>query len=74
MELQCPECGSKKVTVREETLFMANTGEHYCHSVKAHDDNAKAGCLKCGWQGERKDFVTAEQKPHNAGVKPRPAG
>lgn len=62
-KLRCPECGSSKVTVTEEQMFMANTMEHWCHSVKAHDDNAKAKCLKCDWGGLRKDLVlkTKEQ-------------
>lgn len=32
---------------------MANTGELYCHSVKAHDAEAEARCLECGWTGRR---------------------
>ena len=51
--LICPECGSEKVTVREERLIDANTYEHYCHSVKAHDADAKAACLNCEWTGLR---------------------
>ncbi|MBP1626921.1 MAG: hypothetical protein H6Q00_1396 [Holophagaceae bacterium] len=51
--LRCPQCGSEDVTVTAEQMFMANTGDHYCHSVKAHDNDAKAGCLKCGWSGLR---------------------
>lgn len=44
-ELRCPSCGSNRVTVTEETMLMVNTLEHWCHSVKAHDSDAKAG----GW-------------------------
>lgn len=51
--LTCPECGSANVTVREETTWMANTGELYCHSVKAYDAEAAARCLECGWTGRR---------------------
>ena len=51
--LTCPNCGSRKVTVTAEQMFMVNTGEHYCHSVKTQDDNAKATCLKCDWSGQR---------------------
>ena len=51
--LYCPKCDSEQVTVTAEQMFMANTGEHYCHSVKTHDDKAKAGCLDCGWKGHR---------------------
>ena len=55
--LTCPECGSEQVAVTAEQMFMANTGDHYCHSVKTHDSNAKADCLACQWSGERKDLV-----------------
>lgn len=51
--LTCPDCGSDQVIVHEERAVMANTFEHYCHSVKAHDPDAKASCLKCNWAGER---------------------
>jgi len=39
-------------------MLMVNTGDHYCHSVKAHDDDAKARCLDCGWAGARSDLST----------------
>ena len=55
--LRCPECGTDMVIIREEHSVMANTFEHYCHSVKAHDPDAKARCLDCNWKGERKDLV-----------------
>jgi Zn finger protein HypA/HybF involved in hydrogenase expression len=55
--LACPECGSEKVTVTAEQSFMVNTGEHYCHSVKTHDDEAKAQCLDCQWTGHRGALV-----------------
>ena len=55
--LTCPQCGSAKVTVTEETKWMVNTGEHYCHSVKAHDSDAKVACLKCDWDGARRDLT-----------------
>ena len=54
---RCPECGSDKVTVTAEQAFMVNTGEHYCHSVKTQDSDAKARCLACGWVGEHKDLA-----------------
>lgn len=40
-------------------MFMVNTGEHYCHSMKDHDSNSPATCLAsgCDWKGERKDLV-----------------
>lgn len=55
--LKCPECGSDQVTVTAEQSFMANTGEHYCHSVKTHDSDAKARCLDCQWEGQRAGLV-----------------
>ena len=55
-KLACPDCGSHEVTVTEETKWMVNTGDHYCHSVKAHDSNAKVTCLDCGWAGERRQL------------------
>ena len=53
----CPECGSEGVTVTAEQMFLVNTGEHYCHSVKTQDSDAKARCIACGWVGEHKDLV-----------------
>ncbi len=55
--LTCPECGSQKVAVTAEQMFMVNTGEHYCHSVKTQDDNAMATCLECRGNGERAELV-----------------
>ena len=52
-KLHCPSCNSDEVAVTEETMWMANTMEHWCNSVKAHDSDAKATCLKCRWEGER---------------------
>lgn len=54
--LVCPACGSEKVAVTAEQMFMANTGEHYCHSVKTQDGDAKATCLACRWEGQRQDL------------------
>lgn len=51
MKLRCPECDSSKVTLTHEQSFMANTFEHYCHSVKVQDPESKAQCLKCNWSG-----------------------
>jgi primosomal protein N' len=56
MTLACPNCENEMVLVHEETCFDVNTGEFYCHSVKAHDPDAKAQCNACGWVGERKDL------------------
>ena len=60
--LTCPKCDSEQVTVNAEQVFMANTGEHYCHSVKTHDDNAKARCLDCEWEG-RRDQLKVKDRP-----------
>lgn len=53
----CPECGSEEVTATAEQMFMVNTGDHYCHSVKSHDYDAKAKCLSCDWKGQRGELV-----------------
>lgn len=57
--LVCPHCGSDQVTVTAEQMFMVNSGDHYCHSVKTHDDCAKAECLSCEWEGKRCDLQEA---------------
>lgn len=44
-------CYGEKVALTAEQMFMANTGEHYCHSVKTQDADAKATCLECRWEG-----------------------
>ena len=49
----CPECDSEEVVVTAEQMFMVNTGEHYCHSVKTQDNDAKVLCLACRWTGHR---------------------
>lgn len=58
--LTCPECGSTEVTVSEVLTIMINTYEHYCHSVKAHDSDAKVRCLECQFEGEVKDLKEVE--------------
>lgn len=45
------------MTVTEETMWMVNTMEHWCNSVKAHDSDAKVACLKCDWDGARRDLT-----------------
>lgn len=60
--LTCPECGSEKVAVTAEQMFMANTGDHYCHSVKTQDSDAKADCLDCRWTGQRQHLKEAVTK------------
>jgi hypothetical protein len=52
----CPECDSHQVTVTAEQSFMVNTGEHYCHSVKTQDTDAKATCLECWWLGRNDEL------------------
>ena len=54
---RCPLCGSDNLLVYEETAWVLNTGEFYCHSVKVHDDNAKVRCedVGCWWVGELSD-------------------
>ena len=62
--LRCPNCGGAEVTVSHKQRFMANTGEHYCHSVKTHDANSEATCLDCQWIGRRDQLVpNAPGKP-----------
>lgn len=55
--LVCPQCESNEVVVYEERAVNANTFEHFCHSVKAHDSDAKARCLTCDWTGERSQLI-----------------
>ena len=56
-EYHCPACGADHLHVYEETAFVLNTGEFYCHSIKAHDDDAKVICQDdtCNWVGQLKD-------------------
>lgn len=60
--LACPRCGSTEVAVTAEEMFMVNTGDHYLHSVKTQDDNAKADCLDCRWGGRRYQLKEAAQR------------
>lgn len=57
----CPECGSDRVTLEERTMWMANTGELWCHRVKEHDHDAVADCLDCDWQGIHSDLTRTQQ-------------
>jgi len=57
----CPDCGSDEVAVTAEQMFMVNTNEHYCHSVKTQDSEAKATCLACRWQGERGQLIASKE-------------
>jgi len=53
----CPECRSTRVTLTHEQSFMANTLEHYCHSVKVQDSYSKARCLECDWTGFHSQLI-----------------
>jgi hypothetical protein len=55
----CPVCNSSDLFVYEETSWLLNTGEFFCHSVKMWDSNAKVTCREsdCEWVGELKDAV-----------------
>jgi len=57
---KCPECGSEEVTLTHEQAFMANTCEHYCHSVKIQDPDSKARCLDCDWTGQHHQLTGYE--------------
>jgi len=59
---QCPECESDQVTLTHEQTFMANTLEHYCHSVKVQDPDSKAGCLNCDWTGKHDELLGYKEK------------
>jgi len=59
---KCPKCGSNEVTVSNKQRVMANTGEHYCHSVKAHDAGSESTCLECQWIGRRDQLVVPNAK------------
>ena len=60
-KLTCPYCGSEEVAVTAEQMFMVNTSDHYCHSVKICDDGAKATCLTCRWDGRRSALVAVKE-------------
>lgn len=57
MTLYCPECNSDKVVSSNTQLFYVNTGDHYCHAMKAHDFNSPSKCLDCDWKGIREELV-----------------
>ena len=54
--LVCPSCQSDKVLVYEKRAIWINTYDHFCHSVKASDDDAEVRCSECDWKGVRKDL------------------
>lgn len=55
-KLKCPSCGSDQVTIAHIQRFMANTLEHYCHSVKVQDADSPAECVSCEWMGCHDDL------------------
>lgn len=59
LQFKCPKCDSQKIAVTAEQMFMVNTGDHYCHSVKTHDADAKSTCLDCHWAGTRSQLLLA---------------
>ena len=59
---RCPSCGSSKILVYEETAWWLNTVEHWCHTIKMNDDDAKASCAECEWVGMRSDLVEEASK------------
>ena len=59
----CPACGSDRVTTEHHQKFMANTGDHYCHSMKPQDADSPATCIDCQWIGERRDLKKEGDTP-----------
>lgn len=53
---ECPNCGSTDVLVHEIDSYFVNTGEFFCHSVKAHDADASCSCTNCDWEGKQRDL------------------
>lgn len=54
---RCPVCGSDDLLIYEETAWVLNTGDFFCHSVKVHDSDAKVCCNdgSCNWIGKLED-------------------
>ena len=64
----CPECGSDRVATEHHQMFMVNSGDHYCHSMKTQDGDSPATCLACRWTVERHQLVQTEdnkEQPHD---------
>ena len=58
--LACPACGeTEQLTTTFSQMWLVNSGDHYCTSMKTHDADSPAACLECGWKGERKDLKPA---------------
>lgn len=62
---RCPECNSAKVLVNEVSTFFLNSGELFCHSVKAHDENATCGCYDCDWKGSKQELKDGDEIDHD---------
>jgi len=58
--LHCPKCGSQEVTVSHLQRFMANTGDHYCDSVKTQDADSESTCNDCFWKGRRDQLLRSK--------------
>lgn len=59
----CPECDSDRVTTEHHQMFMVNTGDHYCHSMKPQDADSPATCIDCEWMGKRRDLKKKVDTP-----------
>lgn len=60
--IKCPECDSENLLVYEISAFYINTMEFFCHSSKAHDNDAQCRCLDCGWEGKRHHLNPGTEK------------
>ena len=57
MKYTCPRCGGNKVLLTDIQLIVANTGDHYCHSMKSQDPDSVSQCLDCDWEGEHRQLI-----------------
>ena len=62
LKYQCPYCNSEQVTLAHIQTFMANTLEHYCHSMKVQDFDSPSMCLDCEWTGRHDQLVNFKEK------------
>jgi len=65
----CPDCGSDQVTSAHVQMFMVNTRDHYCHSVKTHDPDSRSYCVDCEWEGVRSDLLEVDVPKKSKKVK-----
>jgi transcription elongation factor Elf1 len=61
-KLTCPECGSENVMTYSQYAFDANTLELLYEIVKPHHPYAKAWCIDCTYQCQRRDLVGFENE------------